>query len=607
VADGASLVSEFEAVQVSQWHAKVDETRPGTAGRLCGETEDGLAVAALYTAADARPTLPGSVGADTLIGRAHQTGDVVAVAAAAVADTARGVQTSWVRLAPAQRAGCTVATGGPGVAVDTDGLRTLAGCGATVMIEAGAAASSLLRALPADHGIAGVLAAPIACLAETGGSGLSADNAMARVVTDTAWAIDHQPGVATALLTGVPFHDAGATDVQEVGLIVAQGLALLEACEHEGLSAADVAKHVVLHVAVGHAPFAAVAKLRAVRSLWSSVVAAAQEGAAVGDSSTSVLWAQSSARTRTQRDVANNLLRATLEAFAAATGGADGALIVAHTHALGAPDDDAVRLAVNAQLLMRDESGLSRVSDPAAGSWAVESRTRALASKAWAYATQLHSNGGVVQALADGTLQREVSDAARERALAVARRQVPITGVSIFPDLGDCPAPSVSGAAGQEGEAEAAVTVIPLTPQRLPEPLEQLRDAADAAAERPRAVLVRLGAAPDVRAQLDFATGVLAAGGISVQAVGPDLSDADLSQFAVAVLCGTPDHIAGAGAVAVAAVKQAGVARIVVAGKPGDHESELAAAGVDEYVHRGSDIVTLLRGLHRVLGVGGAA
>ena len=589
IADGQSLLAEFEPVDEAQWRARVESTKPGSVARLHRETEDGQSVAPLYTAENATPASAFVGPTKTMVGRLHDAGVDAELVAAVRRDANRGVELPWIRMASTQRGFGAGAAIVPGAELSVAGLQALADTGAAAMIEAGAVAPQLLQRLPKTHAIAGLLADPIGSLAELGGRRETVEAGLKQLVGDTCWARDNHPSLATALVSTVAHHEAGATDAQEIGIGVATGLEMLGAWQTEGHPVEDLARSMVVLLAVDHAPLAGIAKLRAARMLWTSVFVQA------GISVSPRIFVRSSGRTRTRHDVANNLLRSTLEGFAAATGGADGALILPHTEALGQPDDDAVRLAINTQLLLRDESDLSAVADPAAGSWAIEARTRALAEAAWAFAQELTRGGGVTAALVDGSLRAEIERAATNRERAVARRGQPITGVSIYPALDEA---APSAAAGLQRVARSGLDVQPLMPVRVASPFEALRDAAQGTGAR--AVLVPLAAPREVRPQLDFAAGVLAAGGVASEAVDVDAK----VESSVAVLCGGAEHLEQRGVEVAKRLRAAGVATIVVAGRPAE---ALRGAGVDAFVHRGVDLVAFLRDLHARLGIGGAA
>ena len=179
----------------------------------------------------------------------------------------------------------------------------------------------------------------------------------------------------------------------------------------------------------------------------------------------------------TARDPYVNVMRGAAAAFSAGLGGADSVSVLPHTLAAGLPDSLARRLARNAQLILLRESNLGFVADPAAGAGAFEALTHALCDKAWRVFQEIEGEGGLPSALASGAFQLEVAASAAALARNVACLKAPITGVSVHADLAERPVEIAVGA--HERETFAPVEGA-ITPIRLAEPFERLRDLSDA-------------------------------------------------------------------------------------------------------------------------------
>ena len=193
-------------------------------------------------------------------------------------------------------------------------------------------------------------------------------------------AVSH-PNLRTMLVDARAFHHAGASDAAELGMSIAVGAAYLRALVEAGLSVDAAALQLAFRYAVTGDQFLGIAKLRAARLLWSRVC----EVAGVSPSARKqVQHAVTSMAMMTQRDPWNNMLRGTVAAFAAGTGGADAVTVLPFDAAIGQSDDFARRIARATQALLLEESNVGRVADPAGGSWYVESLTRDLAEAAWA-------------------------------------------------------------------------------------------------------------------------------------------------------------------------------------------------------------------------------
>jgi methylmalonyl-CoA mutase len=279
------------------------------------------------------------------------------------------------------------------------------------------------------------------------------------------------------------------------------------------------------------------------------------------------------------------------------------------TQALGLPDAFARRLARNGQLILLEESHLGFVADPAAGAGAFEALTQNLSEKAWGLFQEIEAQGGLYGALARGEFQNDVAKSAAVRARDVARRKTPLTGVSDFPDLAEIKVETLASAPSAfayEGE----VRVAPLTPHRLAEPFEALRDASDAAfardGARPKIFLANLGPIAAFSARATFAKSLFEAGGVEVLtnegfAGAEDAGEAfQASGARLACLCSS-DAIYATTAERAAHILRDGGARVWMAFRPGEQETALRDAGVEEFVFAGCDALAALRRAHGVL------
>lgn len=249
---------------------------------------------------------------------------------------------------------------------------------------------------------------------------------------------DDVPGLRTLTASAKPYHDAGASAVQELAFTMgALSETLAQITERDvPLATAVSALQFVVPVSTSH--FLEIAKLRALRLLAPQVIAAfAQANSAGVDVAPSDLFVQAvtSQRTQTVYGPYVNILRGTTEAMSAVLGGCD-VLSVAPFDALTRePSDLSTRIARNTQLILRDEAHADQVADPTAGSYYVEALTDQLARKAWERFQSLEANGGILDALQSGRLQDEM-DAVRERRQnEVNTRRRVLVGTNHYPDL----------------------------------------------------------------------------------------------------------------------------------------------------------------------------
>ncbi len=184
------------------------------------------------------------------------------------------------------------------------------------------------------------------------------------------------------------YHDAGASDADELAVATAVGVAYLRALTDAGLSIDEAFAAVEFRFAVTADQFLSIAKLRAARQIWARVA----ELSGARDRGQHQ-HAVTSRAMMTHRDPWVNMLRTTIACFAAAVGGADAITVLPFDAAIGLPDDFARRIARNTHAILHDESSLGRVVDAAGGSGYVETITAQLAEKAWAEFTAHRARG----------------------------------------------------------------------------------------------------------------------------------------------------------------------------------------------------------------------
>ena len=404
---------------------------------------------------------------------------------------------------------------------------------------------------------------------------------------------------------GRPVHAAGGSEAQELAFALSAAVAYLRALESGGMSLEGARDAVYFRVAADQDQFLTIAKLRALRKLWTRV-----QDACGLDARPSYVAVETAWRMLTKRDPHGNIVRGTIAALAAAVGGADAIAVLPFSTALGVPESFARRIARNTQSILIEESNLHRVTDPSAGAGAIETLTAQLCDSAWRFFQEIEAAGGAAAALEQGLIQREVAKTREERTQKIATRRDPIIGTSDFPYL-DEPAAPLFAAATAHADDAAKRMVEPLRRIRVAEPFEALRDKSDAAlaqaGKRPTVFLACLGRPVDFSARAGFAKNVFEAGGIKAQVPdGVQTKDAMVAAFKssgakLACLCSSDKVYASEGVDAAKALKAAGAGKIYFAGKPSELESALRQAGVDDFVYQGRDIISLL---HSAMGSG---
>jgi methylmalonyl-CoA mutase len=373
--------------------------------------------------------------------------------------------------------------------------------------------------------------------------------------------------VPVSLVSTIDAHTRGADATFEIALALAGVAARLRASE----------KPLLVRAAVGRDTFVELCKLRALRLCVRKLLTAANAPAR-----SLTLHAVASSRTLAARDPWVNMLRVTTEVFAAVLGGADWVTPLAFDDALDAPSALGRRVARNTGHVLREESGLGRVVDPGAGSYYLDALTDALAREAWERFRAIEREGGIDAPGAVASIERRLEETRAARAAAIAKRKMPVLGVSEFANLGE-KLPSAP-----RHDATAAL--------RDDAPFEALR--AKLEAKPPSVLLVTVGEPAEARPRVSFMKALFATVGVAAKEA--TLAEARARGCDVACLCGSDEAYAKGAVGAATELASAGVRRLALAGRPGALEGELRGAGVQAFVFLGADVISALDALLRV-------
>lgn len=310
-------------------------------------------------------------------------------------------------------------------------------------LRSGAAAAGVYALLVATLREAGVDLAkvrgclgmdPIGWLVETGEPGAeegTLHQAMAGLLRHAALVM---PGMQVIDVQGHAYHNGGGSSVQEMAAVLATAVAYLREMVGQGISPESISRRMRLSVSVGGNFFLEVGKLRALRMLWNRVLEAFEVPEAAR---TIHLHARTGLWNKTVFDPYVNMLRTTTEAFAAVVGGCDSLHVGPFDEVFRESDAFSRRIARNTHAILAEECGLSRVVDPAGGSWAVESLTDRMAAEAWKQFQQIEADGGILAVLRSGKLQEQVEATRQEKARNIQRRKEVLVGINNYPNAGE--------------------------------------------------------------------------------------------------------------------------------------------------------------------------
>ncbi|MFA5955632.1 methylmalonyl-CoA mutase family protein [Hyphomicrobium sp.] len=614
------FAQDFPDANIDEWRSLVEKALKGADfdKRLVSQTADGIKINPLYTRGDAlqstvdevpgrppftRGMAPVRDGLGWDIRTFHIESNPQAVNAAILDDLQGGVTSIALQV------------GGNGLPTTKDAFAAaLAGvlldvC--PIILVAGENAFDAALALLAEWDAKGIKpsdrqgsfgADPLGTLAATGRLSEPVETALARAVAlMKTTASSARVQVMTA--DGVVAHVAGASEAQELAFMLSALVSYLRAAEQGGISPAEALPKINVALAADVDEFSTIAKLRAARRLIWRVA----DACGAGDAASAVeLNCPTSYRIMAKRDPWTNILRTTIACAGAALGGADAIVVLPFTFALGKPDAFARRVARNIQIVCQEESHLGRVNDPAGGSWYVESLTDDMAKKAWEIFQDIEARGGLLACLQSGFIQQTIAKTAETRAKSIATNRQELTGVNAFPLLGDDgvhtdPWPAPSAPAGK-----AAIEIAPLKPHRLGEAFEALRDTADAHGGF-KVFLASMGEIVDHNVRTTWTKNYLAAGGIAALISDGYKTPEDAveafrkSGASAACICSSDAINSALAAPTATALKAAGAALVLMAGRPGDSEAALKAAGVDQFLFAGADAVATLKGLQEKL------
>ena len=252
-----------------------------------------------------------------------------------------------------------------------------------------------------------------------------------RIIADIiAYTSAEMPKFNSISISGYHMQEAGATQVQELAFTIADGKEYAKAAMATGMDIDAFAGRLSFFFAIGMNFFMEVAKLRAARTLWHRVMT--DLGAKDERSKMLRTHCQTSGVSLQEQDPYNNVIRTTVEALAAALGGTQSLHTNALDEAIALPTDFSARIARNTQLVLQEETGITKVVDPLGGSYYVESLTQEMVTRASEIIEKIDAEGGMASAVAAGWPKAMIEEASAARAAAVDKGETVIVGVNKY-------------------------------------------------------------------------------------------------------------------------------------------------------------------------------
>ena len=409
--------------------------------------------------------------------------------------------------------------------------------------------------------------------------------------------------------------DSGAFCYQELGYALAWGNEYMRSLTEDGVPADAVAKKIQFNLGIGSNYFMEIAKFRAARMLWAKIVEAYKPECHCGKNPEDGICrcackmhinAVTTKYNQTIFDPYVNLLRSQTEAMSAALAGVNSITVTPFDAAYETPDDFSERLARNQQLLLKEESHLDKVVDPAGGSYYVENLTEALAEQAWNLFLSVEDEGGMLAMVKAGKVQEAVNATNATRHDNAAKRKESLLGTNQFPnikEMSDGRAPKTCNCCCK---AEGEPTIATLDTARIASQFEELRLATEASGRRPKVFMLTIGNLAMRQARAQFSGNFFGCAGYEIidnlgfKTVEEGAEAARKAGADIVVLCSSDDEYAEYGPAAFKAVGDSAI--FVIAGNPACIE-DLKAVGIENYVHVRCNVLETLRDFNSKLNI----
>src|SRR4249919_3090214 len=252
-----------------------------------------------------------------------------------------------------------------------------------------------------------------------------------RIVADIIeYTARKMPKFNSISISGYHMQEAGANQALELAFTLADGMEYVKAAVARGLDVDEFAGRLSFFWAIGMNFYLEIAKMRAARLLWCRIMKGF--GAKKDKSLMLRTHCQTSGWSLTEQDPYNNVVRTTVEAMAAVFGGTQSLHTNSFDEAIALPSEFSSRIARNTQLILQEETHITHVVDPWAGSYLMESLTQQMADKAWAIIEEVDAMGGMTQAVDSGWAKLKIEASAAEKQARIDSGKDVIVGVNKY-------------------------------------------------------------------------------------------------------------------------------------------------------------------------------
>ena len=396
--------------------------------------------------------------------------------------------------------------------------------------------------------------------------------------------------------------NSGAYTTHELGYALAWGNEYMNILTEAGIPASAAAKKIKFNFGISSNFFMEIAKIRAARMLWANIVKEYEPNS--DDDCKMAIHAVTSTFNQTLYDPYVNILRGETEAMSAALAGVDSITVTPFDTVYESPTPFAERVARNQQLILKNESHLDRVADPAAGSYFIEKLTATLAGEAWKLFLATEDEGGYCQAVNNGTVQNSINNDSNNRRTAAARRKEILLGTNQYPNFNETTGGNrpldKQCCCGTKEEPGANI----LSSKRLAEDFEALRMQVENSGKRPKVFMLTIGNLAMRQARAQFSSNFFAVAGYEIidnlgfSTVDEGVDAAIKASADIVVICSSDDEYAEYAIPAYEKLKEK--ALFVVAGAPACSD-ELKNAGIENFIHVRVNVLETLKDINAKL------
>lgn len=419
------------------------------------------------------------------------------------------------------------------------------------------------------------------------------------------------PRYRAITVTGNRMNDAGAFAYQELGYSLSYGNQVLSKLIEKGVDPSLAAKKIKFDLGVGSNYFMEIAKFRAARWLWAEIVNAyrppchndCDNKAADGTCRCAAkmnIHAITSRFNQTLYDPYVNMLRTQTEAMSATIGAVDSLTVRPFDEAFETPTAFAERIAVNQQLLLKEESHFDKVTDPSSGSYYIETLTASLAEQAWKLFLETEETG-FYESLKAGSVQDAINASADSRFSAAASRKEILLGTNQYPNSRETMAEKIEEKEkhGCGCSHDQATSLKKLNTRRLADPFNELRLATERSGKTPKVFMLTIGNLAMRLARSQFSGNFFACAGyelidnLGFKTVAEGVQAARDKKADVVVLCSSDEEYRTYAPEAFDLLKD-GSELFVVAGAPACMD-DLKAHGIEHFIHVRSNVLETLK------------